>query len=67
MDDALFVKIATFFQSYNPQMYIIVTYSSKGAISLYSGAILHTPRVLEQEDIVDPTGADDAFAAGFLH
>mmetsp|Transcript_16532 Transcript_16532/g.24533 ORF Transcript_16532/g.24533 Transcript_16532/m.24533 type:complete len:115 (+) Transcript_16532:1595-1939(+) len=59
--------MATFFQSYNPQMYIIVTRGPKGAISLNNGSILHTQNAVQQEDIVDPTGAGDAFAAGFLH
>jgi len=63
----LFVTMATFFQSYNPQMYIIVTRGPKGAISLNNGSILHTQNAVQQEDIVDPTGAGDAFAAGFLH
>lgn len=45
----------------------IVTLGAKGAIIITKNEIIHIPALVEKKDVVDTTGAGDAFAAGFLY
>jgi len=63
----IFLKMAQLFYSISPNTYVIVTLGKKGAVALFGGEILinaDCPKA--HESPVDPTGAGDAFAAGFL-
>lgn len=66
-NEALFFQhIALFFKKY--RTYIIVTMGSKGAVALFNGTTIHLQRTTpEIANPADPTGAGDAFAAGFIH
>jgi prepilin-type processing-associated H-X9-DG protein len=44
----------------------VVTRSARGAIAFADGHVLAELQQLIAVDVVDPTGAGDAFAAGFL-
>jgi sugar/nucleoside kinase (ribokinase family) len=57
--------VANYFSSH--QTYIIVTLQSKGAVALYDGQVIHTQQTVSIANPVDPTGAGDAFAAGFIY
>ncbi|KAL3781321.1 hypothetical protein ACHAW5_007175 [Stephanodiscus triporus] len=60
--------VADFSHFKNSQTYIIVTLQSKGAVAFYGGQIIHGQKTSPKVDNpIDPTGAGDAFAAGFLH
>ena len=62
-----FQHVAKFFRK-NSRTYIIVTRGPKGACAFYDGEMVHDQEtVLEIDNPTDPTGAGDAFAAGFLH
>lgn len=60
--------MAKFF-SYTPQTKIIITLGEKGAVALYDEKIQHFEKSIHvpEEKVVDPTGAGDAFAAGFVY
>ena len=52
----------------NSNTRIIVTLQSKGAVAIYDGNIVHRQTTSpEIDNPIDPTGAGDAFAAGFLY
>ena len=53
-------------QSVSPGTLVIITRSSKGAIAVANGKQVCSQRAAQIE-VVDPTGAGDAFAAGFLY
>lgn len=60
-------KLADFFWEKSPQTYIILTLGSKGAVAMYEGEVIISRKAPKQyKNPVDPTGAGDAFAAGFL-
>jgi len=61
-----FCHVSNFFQHYE-RTCVIVTRGSKGAVALYRGMMLRQSTLPEIGDPPDPTGAGDAFAAGFLH
>lgn len=63
-----FIRHASeFFSQYNRTCFI-VTRGSKGAIAIHGGQIIHQQTTSpEIDNPIDPTGAGDAFAAGFLH
>ena len=45
-----------------------MTLQSKGAVAFYGGEIIHRQKTSPAVDNpIDPTGAGDAFAAGFLY
>ena len=61
-------EMARFFGSVSPTTYVIVTRGVRGAAALHSGrALCYRDPPLIVKDPVDPTGAGDAFAAGFVH
>jgi len=57
---------ASFFASASPKTYAIVTRGPHGAVALQYGKVVATQSAVAVQ-VVDPTGAGDAFAAGFLH
>jgi len=57
--------IASFFEAY--KVNVIVTLGSKGAVHIYNGSIIHQQETTPITSPVDPTGAGDSFAAGFLY
>ena len=57
--------IASFFKAY--KVNVIVTLGSKGAVHIYNGDIIHQQETTPITNPVDPTGAGDSFAAGFLY
>ncbi len=64
----VFTQLADFFWTKSPQTYVIVTLGKAGALAMYEGEIIasiHSPKVYNSP--LDPTGAGDAFAAGFLY
>ncbi len=64
----VFTQLADFFWTKSPQTYVIVTLGKAGALAMYEGEIIasiHSPKVYKNP--LDPTGAGDAFAAGFLY
>mmetsp|Transcript_13060 Transcript_13060/g.18674 ORF Transcript_13060/g.18674 Transcript_13060/m.18674 type:complete len:250 (-) Transcript_13060:168-917(-) len=66
------ISMAKFFHGHEnttktTSTYIIVTLGQKGAIALHDGNILAIQSAIQSVDVVDTTGAGDAFAAGFLH
>jgi len=62
-----FQHVAKFFR-HNSQTYIIMTRGSKGAVAFCEGEMIHDQKTSpEIDNPTDPTGAGDAFAAGFLH
>lgn len=63
----LFQHAANFFRPYTLTC-VIVTRGSNGAVAFHAGRMLHHQRTAPVIDNpTDPTGAGDAFAAGFLH
>jgi len=63
----VFAKWAEYFWSKSPLTHVIVTLGSIGAVCFYQGEVvasMGSPK--KYECPVDPTGAGDAFAAGFL-
>lgn len=65
---SFFDHVAQFSPFQNADTYIIVTLQSKGAVAIYNGNIVHRQKTSpEIDNPIDPTGAGDAFAAGFLH
>lgn len=54
-----------FFAPYK-RTHIIVTLGSQGAVVLGDGAVIHHQHTVPVDHPVDPTGAGDAFAAGFI-
>jgi len=63
----LLKHVAHFSSSKVPMTCIIVTLGSKGAAAFHNGEIIHEQKTCEIDNPTDPTGAGDAFAAGFLH
>jgi sugar/nucleoside kinase (ribokinase family) len=59
--------VANYFSALTSQTYIIVTLQSKGAVALFEGQVIHTQQTVSIANPVDPTGAGDAFAAGFIY
>jgi len=57
--------LASFFKAY--KVNVIVTLGSKGAVHIYNGDIIHQQETTPITNPVDPTGAGDSFAAGFLY
>ena len=57
--------IASFFEAY--KVNVIVTLGSKGAVHIYNGDIIHQQETTPITNPVDPTGAGESFAAGFLY
>ena len=55
-----------FFASASPSTYVIVTRGSLGAIALHNGELVASQAAASVEQVVDPTGAGDAFVSGFL-
>ena len=61
-------RLAAFFYRASPKTCVVVTLGSKGAVALRDCEIVHRQEAPANiSDPVDPTGAGDAFAAGFLH
>ena len=59
--------IAEFPSFKSSQTYIIVTLGSNGAVAFWEGQLIYDQRTIPIDNPIDPTGAGDAFAAGFLH
>lgn len=59
-------KWASAFAAASPDTYILVTRGSHGAVALRRGKIV-AKQMTCMVKVVDPTGAGDAFAAGFLY
>jgi len=57
---------ADFFGNASPETYIIVTRGAQGAVVLQRGHVLAAQSAATVQ-VVDPTGAGDAFAAGFVY
>lgn len=57
--------IASFFEAY--KVNVIVTLGSKGAVHIYNRDIIHQQETTPILNPIDPTGAGDSFAAGFLY
>jgi sugar/nucleoside kinase (ribokinase family) len=57
----------SFFSPLNPKVCVVVTRGPKGAVAFRNGAVLATLRLALSVTVVDPTGAGDAFTAGFLY
>ena len=68
-DETVCIKaIAKHFNALNPKLYAIVTNGARGAAAFHLGNMIlsqSTPRQISNP--VDPTGAGDAFAAGFIY
>lgn len=63
----VFTQLADFFFGKSPLTHVIVTLGSLGAVCLYQGEVVASmtcPKRYARP--VDPTGAGDAFSAGFL-
>ena len=62
------IRMAHFFNTRNPQLYVVITLGDKGALILQHGSILgYRAPPVSFKNPVDTTGAGDAFAAGFLY
>jgi len=62
-----FLQLARFFNEESPFTYVIITLGKKGAVVLYGGKVLASiDAPVPVDKPLDPTGAGDAFAAGFL-
>jgi sugar/nucleoside kinase (ribokinase family) len=60
-------KLADFFFEKSPLTHVIVTLGSLGAVCLYQGEVVISMKCPKRyRHPVDPTGAGDAFSAGFL-
>lgn len=57
---------ATYFQEISPRTCVVVTRGALGAVALVGGEIVASQAATPVK-IIDPTGAGDAFTAGFLH
>eukprot|EP00980_Cylindrotheca_fusiformis_P012937 scaffold3236_cov66-Cylindrotheca_fusiformis.AAC.3 len=67
-EDVFLKSMATFFDSVSPGTCVILTLGARGACALKGGTIVaqqSAPMTLQNP--LDPTGAGDAFIAGFLH
>ena len=56
---------AAFFASVSPTTYVVVTRGAHGAVALHRGHVVAAQPAVKVH-VVDPTGAGDAFAAGFM-
>lgn len=60
--------IAQFFYRKNPQLYVIITLGSMGALVIQNGYVIdYRAPPLSFTNPIDPTGAGDAFVAGLLY
>lgn len=61
-------QMAKCYRSHSSKTFVIVTLGAKGAIALYEGRVIHTQPAHEIDitNVVDATGAGDAFAGGFV-
>jgi sugar/nucleoside kinase (ribokinase family) len=57
----------SFWSPLNPEACIVVTRGSEGAVAFRNGQVLASLSPAVPVPVVDPTGAGDAFAAGFLY
>jgi sugar/nucleoside kinase (ribokinase family) len=57
----------SFFSPLNPNACFVVTRGKAGAVAFRNGALITTMHPAIVVEAVDPTGAGDSFAAGFLH
>ena len=57
----------SFFSPLSPKTCIIVTRGKDGATSFRDGEIVASTGPAENVEVIDPTGAGDSFAAGFLY
>ena len=57
----------SFFSLANPQTFFVVTLGAEGAVAFRNGEILARLNPAIAVKAIDPTGAGDAFTAGFLH
>jgi sugar/nucleoside kinase (ribokinase family) len=65
-DSQIASRFATWFGTFNPTLCVVVTLGPRGAFACRNGVVfanVQAPKV----DPLDPTGAGDNFAAGFLH
>lgn len=61
-------QMAHFFHSVSPSTWVIITLGPKGAVALFDERIiLSRDAPIAVSNPIDPTGAGDAFAAGFLY
>ena len=61
-------QLASFYHRVSPNTCVVVTLGARGAVALRDGKIQEGQKApVNLTDPVDPTGAGDAFAAGFLH
>lgn len=63
----LLESVADFFNEKSPQTYVIVTLGAKGAALLFGRRCILSQVTTEVDCPVDPTGAGDSFAAGFIY
>ena len=61
----LFESAATYFHEKCPNTHVIVTLGVNGCVHIHKGTIEKVETV--KKDPIDPTGAGDAFAAGFIY
>ena len=67
-EDICIKRIIQHFLEWSPSTFVTITRGSRGASVLYQGNIIAcqcTPRQITNP--IDPTGAGDAFAAGFIY
>eukprot|EP00956_Cyclotella_meneghiniana_P033586 scaffold97344_cov59-Cyclotella_meneghiniana.AAC.1 len=67
-EDTCIEQITKIFLEWSPNTFVIMTRGSRGASILYQGNIIASqcaPRQITKP--IDPTGAGDAFAAGFIY
>ena len=62
-------QLASFYHRASPNTCVVVTLGARGAVAFRDGKIILRQKSpsIDLADLVDPTGAGDAFAAGFLH
>ena len=63
-DQSFFEYAAGFFRDACPNTHVIITLGSDGCVCVHNGAMIKIATIKKQP--VDPTGAGDAFAAGFV-
>jgi sugar/nucleoside kinase (ribokinase family) len=67
-EDTFLNGMATLFYSISPRTCIVVTLGPRGACALKGGTVVaRQPTPMAVDNPVDPTGAGDAFIAGFLY
>jgi ribokinase len=58
---------AEHFQAWSTHTCVVITRGSQGAVALRNGQVIACVEKAISVQVVDPTGAGDAFAAGFLY